>query len=261
MKETIAQTGNEYQLRFSGNGVSPTTVPVHELCDVLSAFDNAIRLIITDKDTHANEATLYLVSVDNESLGLRTISNYAAKTAVAISLITSTITSQVYSGIPEKSIAEIEKIIRFTHRHNCIGEINGITNGVKTNLATITADTEIKRPAESTIKGNTSIFAFVQWAGGVNPRVHLLLPDEKTLNCKANREIIQNLKIYDWHTFHGQAEWDATNGKLLAFNITGAVHRENKSAYDAFSKISERFGHIFDNQSPDDFFNEMRRGE
>jgi hypothetical protein len=261
VESTIKTAPEEFQLRFYGEGVSPTSIPVHELSEVLNALDSTIRSIVIDSDAHAEGMSLFLVQVTDESLGLRVVSNYAAKAALAFSLVSSAVQSQVYSGIPEKSITEFEKIIRFTQKHNCNGEINGFTNGTKTTLATITPETEIKREAEIKISGKTSIFAYVQWAGGKTPRIHLMLPDERYLSCKAERELIKKLRIYDWYSFDGDAEWDAVNDKLVSFKVSDVTHRDNPSSLKAFDQISQQFHHVFGDQSPEEFFNDMRYGD
>jgi hypothetical protein len=261
VSQEVANTGDGYQLRFYGEGISPGTIPVADLTEILGAIDSAIRAIILERDENANKASLFLVSIDNQSLGLQFVPNFATKAAVAFAMLSSVIQSQVYSGIPEKSITEIDKIVRFTHRYNCNGEINVITNGSKLTLATITPDMEIKRPAEIALKGRTSIFAYLLWAGGKNPKIHLILPDESLLNCKASKDLIKHLVMYDWYTFEGDAEWDMATGKIVSFRAIEATHRENPSALDAFTKISEKFSDMFGDDDPAEFFHDMRYGE
>ncbi len=252
------QAPEAFQIRFVGNDVTPETIPVRELGEAIIQFENAIRIIVEKRHPNVKHPSLFLTSVDFESCGWRFFPDAKSFAVPAILSICTAISSGDFSEIPYDALGCLDPIVRIAKKHKCLGEINQYSGITKSSLVGFGPQTEIVRPKERTIKGETSIFAFVQWAGGQKPKIHVVLPDESLLNCESTREVIKQIKIYEWYTFHGTAVWDLNTDKMVSLSISSATRNETESALTAFTEISAKLGHIFDDENPDEFARRMR---
>jgi hypothetical protein len=252
-----------FEIKFTGNGVHPTTVRFKELSDILSSLEDAIVGVISDKhaDLKPEDILIGLTMVEDKSLGLFFKSTYTAAVTSSMLLLSNAIANNDYSELPTKSFESLRRISHFTQRRNCEAHFISFSGNMEKTLAILSPKAEIKRFSGSTVIGDTSIIAYVVRAGGKEPSVGVILPNEQAITCNASIEIVRSIgpHIYKWVGLTGKAIWNESDYSLKDFTVKEIRPYEGRGSEKSLNELKEKFGQFFDEIDPNLFFNEIRQ--
>ncbi len=112
-------------------------------------------------------------------------------------------------------------------------------DGKRKLIAVITPDTKIERPKP--LRGDTTVYATIIRAGGVDPKVELNTINGRTLYCDAPYDITKLLgtKLYQMVGLIGIAEWDIDLNDIEEFTIKDVIDYEKIPFKDAIHELAE----------------------
>ncbi len=253
-----------FQLRFTGGGVTPTNVPLHELAELLLAAELAITSIALHRNPSLDPESVVvgLVQIEERSLGLQFSSNAPDVVLPAFHDLAERIGGGRFSGLPGKSIRALRTIAEFTSTRNCRAQFwnSSSQNGP---LAEISPGFEAQLPEPRFIRGETTVFGILERVGGVEPRARLRLPDREVVSCYVSESLARELgpHLYSEIGLRGFATWDATDHSLAYFRAEDLVPFEGGPVKATFNELRQHMGGAYDTV-PDvvEFVRELRGG-
>lgn len=257
---------NEFLLRIVGEDVSPQSVDVDDLTDVIRGFRGAIASI-AGEDGH--RVFLGLVNVaatasDSETL---TLSGSPETLASAQELVRS-LASDTTHKLPEKARICLRNIWKSTFRRGWDAcEFSG--NGSAIGNAAILREKELF-PIPGTYRGTTTLYGRCIRAGGERRKTATLkLTNGETLTITLKTtKLAKQLgeRLYQVVGLKGEAIWQSSDRSLSDFRadtLTDYTDRDTplreRSVVEAFDALVIAAGNRWDNVNPDEFVREQRR--
>lgn len=239
----MSETKDILQLKFDGNGINPDKVLPSEICDLVYEFQNA--LLCTIKESHPEidtQAVLFSFdSIKNESLGInfKAIEEHVLpeiKNVVVASyiLIATSINTQDYSSLNQDAIGSLKKIVGFSKKYQCNGQLN--RNGET--LTTITPNTEIKDKKTISIKSNLTIYGEIVEVGN---NVHLRLNEGYNVYIDVDKTVSKKLatKLWEFVGIKGIGKWDTNTLKITEFKYLDILDYSPGNISRTFSELRE----------------------
>lgn len=233
----------QFQLRFSGGDVKPSTVPAHELADLLVAAEQTLMSLVSDESTDFDPSALVvgLVAVHDSSLGLEFASNRPDVIEPAFRRLTHAVRDRSFENFPSRGIAGLEVFGSFNARRNCRTLFFDDSDPQGAPVAVLPEDFLRVLPPRSRIRGETVIFGKVERVGGVEPKVRLRLSEHESFSCFISEPLARQLgpRLYEEVGLKGQATWDATDWSLLYFHGEEITPYEATPLTEAFTELRE----------------------
>lgn len=234
------------ELKITGQDIKPENLPLKELVDVLSNFeDSIVATVLRDhSDLNRKDIVISLVNIHSGSIGLDILPQLPEYVLPAYREITQSFNSDDFSNLPHPAIESLRELTAFSRRRQV--EITfSSQNGQRTELARITPTTLIA--ALPSFSGQTTLYGYVLRVGGEKPKVMLRLPDEQSFSCETTKDIAKKLanNLYSWVGLDGIAEWSADHLKLTRFTIHSITSYRDSSAAEAFSDLSHAFAEYY----------------
>lgn len=232
------------ELKFEGNGIKPNIVKPSEIAQQIEQFEKALLCTIKkDHPTIDIEQVLFSFdSIKNESIGLNFLTeNYSVPSEVKAAIIssfiviTTCISANDFSKLPNEAIGALKCISKFSKKHNCFANFRH--NGIS--LSTISPTTEIKSPKAAYLKGDITIYGTLNDAGGENPNIHLKVNDDYNIIIETNKETAKSLalRLYDYVGLRGAAKWDAKTSQVIEFKLYNILDYQPGSVKSAFEEL------------------------
>lgn len=244
------------ELKFSGNGISPTTVKPHEIAELIINFEKS--LLATIKDQHpeidTDELLFTFDAIHNESLDLRFKPKRVADIVIAsYTLISTSFKTGDYSTLNNNAVDSLKNITRFSKKHDCVGHFNH--NNVT--LSTFTPTTEITKKKPTILKEQITIFGKLIDSGGDNPNVHIRINDEQVLIFSTSHSYAKELatKLYERVALKGIAKWNAETLKIEDFKLTEILEYGQGKTSKAIKDLKSLTSGIWDNYNSNDEIN------
>lgn len=249
------------ELKFEGNGISPSSIKPHEVADLIFNFEKA--LLSTIKQNHPEIDTEQLLfsfdAIRNESLDLQFVPRKVSPEVLSsYQLITRSISTGDYKILNNTTLSHLKAIARFSRKHNCTGYFR--ENG--TTLSTLTPATEITLNKTPVIKGQTTIFGRLMDAGGENPNIHLKINDDYVLifsTSEANAKALA-AKLYEKVALKGIAKWDPQTLRIEDFKLSDILEYTPGKASKAIKDLKKLTSGFWDRfNTNEDINNQLLR--
>jgi hypothetical protein len=240
-----------FLIKIDGRDVSPETVRLRDLVDVLRNYELAIGI------TAGLPIDLHLVEIFPQSADCMLAvqpSGFAGAVVCA-----QAIANRDLSPLPEKARESIREIQAKARKQNWRISMGGI-DGVK---AEIDADTEFLDSA--VIRGRSSLVAQLVRIGGTPvPTAHFLYSDNRRFTAAiATPELAVDLapRLYRVIEVHGEAYWSTGSLRLVKFKITEiGSYDDRANMAETLRELSAIAGDYWDDIDPDEYIADLRAG-
>lgn len=232
---------NTFEIRLDGIGVSPSTVRIKDLTDIISSFEE-IMIDLTKKeypDIDTNDIVIGLSEILGGSAKFRFQSFLPSMLATFVTF-TQAIANNDYKHIP---LEPIRKMTECSKRLQCNIEFRKSFDS-KIPLAKITPNTHITAPENQYIEGQTTIYGIIERIGGKDPTVMVTLLNGQTIYSKINAEFAKKIasKLYNWVGLIGTALWELESYKIVSFEISDITNYEYTPISVSVSELSGMIG-------------------
>ncbi len=248
--------------RFTGTNLSPRTVRLGELGDLLASAEDTLHAIASEKNNKLDKETLglSLEEIRHGSLELTINTRLPQVVEPAFNTLAGAITTRFIEPIPPKAYPSFDKMLKFIRRKEAHADLI-VSNGNDEVIATITPDFKI--PKDVFIDGDTTIYGKVVRVGGVTPKVEVKTVSGTTLYCPFDYELAQELGalLYETVGLVGEARWDVETGIITRFKVKNIVPYRNSSVVETFAYLRERIGRYYDDIGDvDEYISQIRGG-
>jgi hypothetical protein len=255
-----------FQIRFTGGDVHPSTVPAHELADLLNAAEQAVTSLAAQNfpDLDPSSVLVGLVGIRDASLGLEFTSNRPDVVAPAFHRLAMGVKTRSCEGFPSRGIAGLEVIASFTARRKCRAEFRKGGETIGEPLAVMDETFAEGLPERPKIQGETVIYGKVERVGGVEPKVVLRLSSRESISCHLSEVLARQVggRLYEEVGLKGDATWDAGDYSLLYFHAKEVTPYQSAGLARAFSELAGvAASHFSDVKDVEAFVREARYGE
>ena len=239
------------ELRFFGGGVSPETVRVKELVELITSIEDSLLATVLKDNPEIDPKDIYisLVEIKDKSEGLRFLPNLKEVVVPAFLAITSAISTSNFSQLTSKTLDKLLPIQKFIKDRNCEAEfkLNDQT------LATIGSDyLDWNKAAIAQRRftyGETVVYAKVLRTGGKRPTVALQIRGIQSLFfLEVSQIMARNLgmKLYETVKLSVDARWEIGSYQLIDFRIKEILDFESTDASEGFEELRNELSKYWD---------------
>ena len=252
------------EVRISGEGVTPATLPWRDLVDVLTLTAEAVESVAAAAGNRPGAIRLSLTGIGEGSatpcLDMSPAAGRAARRYAE------SLTPERFASLPlrarQRTQALREKVISRGWEAVTIGPTGGTS-------AIIRPDTNL--PDRLFYSGPTTLHAFCVRAGGEGQRASatLRLSNRRTIHARvASEELVKQIRAYTLENVSvgGNGTWDAVTHRLVAFRIDRLEPVQPEAGLDRAGEMRRKLKAIADASSgwwrevdPDEFVAELRR--
>lgn len=238
---------NTFEIRLDGIGVSPSTVKIKDLTDIISSFEE-IMIYLTKReypDIDTDEIVIGLSEVLDGSAKFR-FQSFLPAILTTFVTFTQAIANNNYKHVP---LDPIRKMSECSKKLKCNIEFRKSVDS-KTPLAKITPNTNITAPEDQYIEGQTTIYGVIERVGGKDPTVMVTLLNGQTVYSKINAEFAKKIasRLYNCVGLIGTARWDLESYKIVSFEISDITNYEHTPISVSVSELSGMIGKYWSNE-------------
>ena len=234
------------KLRFTGEHIKPTSERAHDIGEIISAFEEAIAIIVARRHPQLKResVTISLVGVEHKSVGLVFEPNLEELVFPAIFDLMEAIQDKAWALLPYGTLNALRKILRFVNKRECVAQLS-TAYGDRAISTILTPDTII--PSSVSLFGETQVYGEVKRVGGSEPKVELRTLQGETLYCTTSEEIAKQLgsRLYEQVGVYGVAEWNFETLEIEEFEITRVLHHFHITPKEAFKNYRNLSVNIF----------------
>lgn len=239
------------ELRFFGGGVTPETVRVKELVELITSFEDSLLATVLKDNPEVDSKDIYisLVEIKDESEGLRFLPNLKEIMVPAFLAITSALSTSNFDQLSNRALEKLSPIHKFIKERNCEAEfkLNSQT------LATIGSDysswTKAAIAQRRFTYGETVVYAQVLRTGGKRPTVALQIRGIHSLFfLEVSQIMARNLgtKLYETVKLLVDARWEIGSYQLIDFKIKEILDFESPDASEGFEELRNELSKYWD---------------
>lgn len=248
----------ELDLRMSGEGLRPSTLPAAELGKLLRLLVKAVKA--TDPARMEGSEVLSLLSIEEGSAFLNF--SIAPVAIAAVLTIGEALASGDMRQLPSESRRWLHGLSKMATRNGWRLELQAGRGLDIAGTAEISAERPVPAPRSRRLRGETSVRGRLERVGGAKPKGELRLEPEGTLlffNVSADLAKRLGECLYRTVGLRGLAEWDST-GSIVRFEakeVTG-YDPDGTDLIEAFRELARLSGHIWDDVDPDAYVRRLR---
>lgn len=247
------------ELCLSGGGMKPTALKASEVAELIQAYEAALLYVVEREHPEINidEVLISLVDIQENSSHYRFVSNIKNVVFAAAFTINSAIASNVYAGLPYKTVEQLGEIWKFTKRKNCQAELSGKSLP----KAVIVPENPIQISKDFFFEGETTIYGRVERVGGSTPKVRIKLDSEDVLYVEVNEPLAKQLagRLYESISLKGLAKWRKHDYKIEDFKIESVQPFEEGKITEAMKELRQVIGGGWDKvENVDDYIMNSR---
>lgn len=245
-----------FEISIEGLGVSPETIRLRDLFDVLHAFEAAVVFTAGQWLGDSEAAELHLVGVRS---GSTTCSVAVAPQGYAAAVLCAdAIRKGDLSQLPAKARKGLSDVSTKARTRNWTIQFfgNGEVPG-----AVIAPDTIFI--ADATIAGRSSLSGKLERIGGsASPTANFLLAENRRFTADvASQELAARLAplLYHFVSVEGEAKWSSADLALVEFKITSiSNYDENSDIAETLDELAKISGSCWDEIDPDEYIAGLR---
>lgn len=253
-------TAHKPTLTFSieGSGVTPESVRVRDLYEVLSLVESALAETSKTMVGVSKTADLSLSLVKVEG-GSNLLSVAMSRTMFqAADVVVSAVAEEDFSAVPMVAQAQLRKLWQKANRQSW--DFRFSKSDGRQKEAQISSKREILKPAK--VSGVTTLYGKCVDVGGdtkITVRLRLESGDYFTAqvnNLEMGREL--GGRLQEWVGLEGEAKWDSETWSMQSFRATRITEYHDTNPVEAFSKLAATSGNAWDDVDAEEFVRELR---
>ncbi|NVO86552.1 hypothetical protein [Hymenobacter terrestris] len=244
MKTQVSHV-TEFLFRLHGGGASPTSFSAKEVAEIIMHLESAFKTLLeAEEGEKAEQFYISLVDVVDQSNGLRLVPNIPALFTSVFIAITTALAIQDYSGLPVKTIEDLQQVRKVIRTRGCEGDFM-VDNQV---VASIKPNTKIEVAASGIVRGETILYGEVTRIGGREPRARISLDTGQIIICNVKQAVARSLgaKLYSKVALKGYATWTVSNYELTDFQIESFTDYNPVPPVEAFDRLRDLLGTYWD---------------
>lgn len=253
-----------FQIRLKGSGVSPKTVPLVDLFELVMAVQRAVQpLVPREIDDNKIDRNFYLSDVVNKSAGYG-LEASSPEMRNAYASLQYSMKEDDYAGLPEQTIRQLHKINHFVQAKGYpVLEFRTDYSDASATVE-ITKDNLLKLPIATTVISTTTIYGRLIKIGGTPPVAQLKLPNDQVVNCDLNEELAKKIasSIYQDIGLEGEAHWKHPGWHLERFSAKKpTLYDPNYTVQKMFTDLKNAIKGDYDDLDDVEGFLKDLRGE
>jgi hypothetical protein len=240
------------EIKFSGD-IKPETLSLEELSSELVLFNKLIKPIIEEQfpNEQIPSDIVGLLEIRNNSLSFRYLIKDGAGTvrrAFAVLLIA--INTHDIGILPARTIDTLEKTSAFNERYNVTSHFGEVINNEFVSHSSF--KDEFKAEKIGHIKGPTTVYGFLKWIGGDNPKAKLVLDNRSEIKIILNTQQATKCApyLYSYISVHGIGTWKGFDLKLTQIEAQEVIPFENTPPDEGFDFLRDKYGKYYDDLDP-----------
>lgn len=245
-----------FEISIEGQDVSPETVRLRDLFDILHAFETAVVLTASQRTSEGGTAELHLVGI---KAGSATCSISVAPPGLAAAILCAeAIRKQDLSTLPAKARNGLLEISTKARRRNWTIRLFDAGSALGATISPETAFVE-----DATIAGVSSLSGKLERIGGsATPTANFLLADGRRFTADvASQELAAQLAplLYHFVSVDGEAKWSSFDMALVDFRITGiGSYEEDSNVLETLGEMAKISAGFWDEIDPDEYIADLR---
>ncbi|MFP5043079.1 hypothetical protein [Parasediminibacterium sp. JCM 36343] len=234
------------EIKFSGGDIKPDAIALSELSANILLLESLLKPLIQNSTPNFkfDSSIVGFNDLGNRSLSLRYILKSSRNVLIeAFTVLLLSVQTNDTSTLPSKTIKTLENISRFNSKYSCKVEFGETINGEFKPHANFTDQFSPEKTI--TVKGDTTIYGWIQWLGGtIGPTITLLLDNGETIDVTVKEEDLFNFKPHSNVGISGEATWKGSDLKLSNLVATEIWEFDKKNPEDGFKYLSKVFSDI-----------------
>ena len=257
-----APPADRLDVRIRGEGVSPESLPLRDLLEVLRFTLEAVEATAESEGADRDDVRLSLTAVAGGSACPHLSLSPAA--ARAAHRFTERLNPERFAELPPRARDRTRDLIEKVRRSGW-ESVEFAPGGAAVAAAAVRADTDY--PDRLLLRGRTTVFGYNLRPGGEGRHrgTKLRLADGSVISAKVRSAKLAKALgalLYENVCLEGEATWDALTGKIVAFRADGLADyrppRGAAGAREALRAVAEASSGWWRDVDPDEFVNDLR---
>jgi hypothetical protein len=230
------------KVAITGAGVSPESVPLRDLADVLGRIDRAVRSYVASKRLELpDDALISLVDIVSSSDGL--VLATAEPLVPVVALISKAVRDRDFTELPTETYGELYGLSESLSSRGW-----GFKFFEEKPLGIVAAEFDAAQPlmppAKPTfVEGTTTLYGRCLRVGGAGqPKAEVRLPNtSKLLHVDLSEALAKEVatKLYEEVALEGTATWNADSWELQSFRVSRVTNYRKSDPVAAFKELAE----------------------
>lgn len=264
---------NDFHLKIAGPDVSPRSVDVDDLAEVIRSYRGALSSLAGSlsqlQKVEPEEITLGLVGVSGEEPDTDVLTLHGSDQCVVSARVLNTILADSKEqSLPSRTRQFLRRLWKATYNSGW-DSCQFIGNGSGIGTATISREKELI-PDHTVFRGMTVLYGQCTRVGGVakrTARIKLVNGDFITVRLRTFSLAKQiGERLYQTIGLKGEATWSHGDNKLIEFmadSLTDFTDRNadnnRRTTMEAFKALAQAAGKRWEGVNPEEFVQEQRR--
>jgi len=255
----------DFSVVLSGGDIRPETIPVHELAELISSFEQGLVADLKAKnpDINTDELIIGLVAISSNSAHFKFSSSLLSVTLATFVSVSAAIASGNVSTLPDKTQFAIRTFQNYTNKRKCTASFLVGDNNA-TPIAQISEGTNIDFSPQNSCQGETIIYGQLERIGGSKPKASIRTKKGETVICDISRGHAELLApfLYKMVSVRGKAEWSSPDLTVSSFSVYEIGEYRNSSKVKCLQEIGKIASTYWDNvENVLDEVSKIRGGE
>lgn len=255
---------NTFGLKLEGKDLLPSKLSIHELTELLLAFERAVvkTAIHLKPGLDEEQAVISLIGISEGSTSLQFASALPEATT-AFQQIGQAISLRSYTELPSVTIEALREIHKYSQEKQAFISFYLYENSHRIRLAEIRFDVDLNLPLINRVRGNTVIYGRLTRVGGNPPKARITQLNGEAISCFVSEQLAKRIgnRLYEVIGLAGEAEWDADDYSLLYFKANDITPYEETPVKMAIRELRESAGPAWDRiKDVNAYIEELRRG-
>ncbi len=236
------------QLKFEGDGLSPSDIRLSELARLLRRFEDYVASQVHQSEgVPKEEVHISLNSIRHTSATYGVHAPMKDAALHAVCQFGRAVETNNFLGLDPSSRDLAKQIVSFTRRYNCRAHLVART-GKEDYVTTLTPETRVG--SAKLIRGETQYYGVLERIGGAEPRFVLRVSTSEAIHGTTSIELAIELAhhLYSWVGVHGLATWDPISGDIEDFKITHVLPFKGIGIVKAMDLLKNAVGEYWDDE-------------
>lgn len=232
---------HKIRMAITGSGVSPETVPLHDLAEILAGIEKLLLACSSGSTQKTSPGVpVSLVGIEDGSASL--VISVEEPHSSALSRVSKAVANDDYLELPDPVLRELDRFSKSVERRGWRFEIKEHSP-----LGIPYARIESKRLPEAVdhapVEGTTTIYGRCLRVGGATkPKAEIrLTSSSKILNVELSESDAKELatRLYEEVILEGRVTWDIATWEIQSFRVSHITPYRQTDPVIAFKELAE----------------------
>lgn len=255
---TDAPLNEVIEIRFVGGDIAPRNVRAGDLAELLEAVELLVQsnVLREHDELTPDDFFLALGEVHEGSLALQFTSPIPQVVVPTFEKVADLVQTERFDLLPAPANEALRRIALFNRKNRCVAEFRA--GGGEAVLATVASNLVI--PPAPRLDMRTTLYGWVQEAGGKRPNVHIETIQGQRIVCAGSRAQVKQLaeRLYDMVGIVGTARVDAATDGIIEFVIDDILPYTAIPIDAAMRELRDATGQGFDGVDADAYVRALR---